>query len=162
MQIVDYLKEEILQENLKVDEQVPSVRELAVRREEHPRVHLHGGGGDVQQAVELHGGVDGEVDAVERLLRIIGEELVELVVLFLLNRELRFAPQGRSRVHTLTVKADGESLVAEFNGAGWALLQGNTYAAYSPFDWDAMASCRLASNSGKSAEEFRRLQKPSV
>ncbi len=38
-----------------------------------------------------------------------------------------------------TVKADGESLVAEFNGAGWALLQGNTYAAYSPFDWDAMA-----------------------
>lgn len=32
---------------------------------------------------------------------------------------------------TLTTDADG--LNAEFNGAGWALLKGNTYAAYSPF-----------------------------
>ncbi|MCF0203402.1 MAG: GntR family transcriptional regulator [Bacteroidaceae bacterium] len=31
MQIVDYLKEEILQDKLKTDEQLPSVRELAVR-----------------------------------------------------------------------------------------------------------------------------------
>ncbi len=33
---------------------------------------------------------------------------------------------------TLTTDADG--LNAEFNGAGWALLKGNTYAAYSPFN----------------------------
>lgn len=40
MQIVDYLKEEILQDNLKVDEQVPSVRELAVRLGVNPNTAM--------------------------------------------------------------------------------------------------------------------------
>lgn len=40
MQIVDYLKEEILQENLKADEQVPSVRELAVRLGVNPNTAM--------------------------------------------------------------------------------------------------------------------------
>ncbi len=40
MQIVDYLKEEILQENLKTDEQVPSVRELAVRLGVNPNTAM--------------------------------------------------------------------------------------------------------------------------
>ncbi len=32
-----------------------------------------------------------------------------------------------------TITTDADGLNAEFNGAGWALLKGNTYAAYSPF-----------------------------
>lgn len=40
MQIVDYLKEEILQENLKTGEQVPSVRELAVRLGVNPNTAM--------------------------------------------------------------------------------------------------------------------------
>jgi len=40
MQIVDYLKEEILQENLKAHEQVPSVRELAVRLGVNPNTAM--------------------------------------------------------------------------------------------------------------------------
>ncbi|MCF0192869.1 MAG: GntR family transcriptional regulator [Prevotella sp.] len=40
MQIVDYLKEEILQEKLKANEQVPSVRELAVRLGVNPNTAM--------------------------------------------------------------------------------------------------------------------------
>lgn len=44
----------------------------------------------------------------------------------------RIAPTTNSQAkQTLTTDADG--LNAEFKGAGWALLKGNTYAAYSPF-----------------------------
>ncbi len=32
------------------------------------------------------------------------------------------------------ITTDADGLNAEFNGAGWALLKGNTYAAYSPFN----------------------------
>ena len=64
--------------------------------------------GNEQQGVELHRSVHGQVQHVERIFLVVGQELVKFVVLFLLDGELGLAPQGGRRVHAFAVHEDGE------------------------------------------------------
>ena len=45
---------------------------------------------------------------VERIFLVVGQELVKFVVLFFLDGEFGFAPQGGRRIHAFAVHKDGE------------------------------------------------------
>ena len=64
--------------------------------------------GDVEQGVELHGRVHGDVQHVQRRLAVIGQGLVEGIVLFLGDGGLGLAPQGGLGVDLLAVHQHGE------------------------------------------------------
>lgn len=64
--------------------------------------------GDVEQGVELHGRVHGDVQHVQRRLAVIGQGLVEGIVLFPGDGGLGLAPQGGLGVDLLAVHQHGE------------------------------------------------------
>ncbi|KAF5034277.1 hypothetical protein DSECCO2_597900 [anaerobic digester metagenome] len=65
-------------------------------------------GRDEEQGGELHGRVHADVDRGQGFLVVVGEELVELTVLFRGDGEFGFAPQGGDGVGLFAVDEDGE------------------------------------------------------
>ena len=64
--------------------------------------------GREQQGIELHGRIHRKVQGVQRFLGVVGQSLIEGIVLLLGDRKLGFAPEGRLGVDPFAVHQHGK------------------------------------------------------